>query len=246
MNSGSGAQAFRTGVLDALAFPAWTVGFALIGIGPLARDAGFSFTVAILSTVLIWAGPAQVVFFGMMASGAAPLAIAIGVSLSGVRLMPMAMSLMPLFGQRLRGLTLLLTVHAVAVTVWLQALRRLPVLPRDQRLGYYAGFAVACIGVSMVCTGGGYLAAAFVPIFVGAALMFMTPIFFTLTLINSAREHADWVAIGLGFGLVILFEHALGPSFALLATGLAGGSMAFLVHRLTTRGNKPDGPEALP
>jgi len=45
------------GMRDALSLPAWVVGFGLVGIGSLARDVGYPVEVAVLSTMLVWAGP---------------------------------------------------------------------------------------------------------------------------------------------------------------------------------------------
>ena len=41
--------------------------FSLIGVGSLAQDVGFPLMVAVLSTLLMWAGPAQVILFGGIA-----------------------------------------------------------------------------------------------------------------------------------------------------------------------------------
>src|SRR5215218_3288666 len=54
---------FWRGARDALALTAWVLGFSLLGVGSLARDAGFPAGAAVLSTMLMWAGPAQAVLF---------------------------------------------------------------------------------------------------------------------------------------------------------------------------------------
>ena len=41
----------------------------VIGIGSLARDVGYPVDVAVLSTILVWAGPSQVLFFASIAAG---------------------------------------------------------------------------------------------------------------------------------------------------------------------------------
>ena len=70
------------GIRDALSLPAWVVGFGLVGVGSLARDVGYPVDVAVLSTMLVWAGPSQVIFFASIAAGAAwsAIALAIGVA----------------------------------------------------------------------------------------------------------------------------------------------------------------------
>ncbi len=57
------------GLGRALALPAWIVGFSLLGVGSLARDAGHPIGAAVLSTILIWAAPAQLILYGTLASG---------------------------------------------------------------------------------------------------------------------------------------------------------------------------------
>ena len=70
------------GARDAFVFPAWVVAVALVGIGSVAREAGFPAGVAALSTLLIWAGPSQIIFFGSIASGMALPSVALAVTLS--------------------------------------------------------------------------------------------------------------------------------------------------------------------
>ena len=82
----SRTQWFVEGARQSFLGPAWLVGFGLAGIGGLAKMAGFSLESAVASTLLIWAGPAQVLFFGGIAAGVALPAIALSISLSSVRL----------------------------------------------------------------------------------------------------------------------------------------------------------------
>ena len=44
-----------------------------VGIGALAHDYGFSLGWALLSTLLVWAGPAQVILVSALGSGATPV-----------------------------------------------------------------------------------------------------------------------------------------------------------------------------
>ncbi|MBV8851301.1 MAG: hypothetical protein JOZ16_17150, partial [Methylobacteriaceae bacterium] len=63
------------GLRQALTGPAFFVAIAMIGVGGLARGADFPFGAAVASTFLIWAGPAQVLFFGGISAGTALPAI---------------------------------------------------------------------------------------------------------------------------------------------------------------------------
>lgn len=225
-------QAFRQGALDALKLPAWLLGFSMMGIGPLARDVGFPLSGALLSTLLIFAAPAQVVFFGMIAAGSSLTAIALAVTLSAVRLMPMTASLMPLLrGDGASRGKLLFASHFIAVTVWVESMRRLPDVAPAMRRPYFFGIGAACLTISCVFTVLGYALAGSVHPAVGAGLLFSTPTFFTLSLMAGARVRADWLAVICGFALPAVFGVWLGPAAALFLTGLIGGTAAFLLQR---------------
>lgn len=220
------------GIRDALMLPAWIVGFSLVGVGSLAQDVGFPFLAAVLSTLLMWAAPAQVILFGGIAGGTALPLIAVAVSLSSIRLLPMTVSMMPMLrrpGQSL--LTQVFVAHYVAVTVWVESNRRMPAMPPEERFGYYLGFANACLMVATTMTGIGFLLSAAVPPFLAAGLLFITPLFFAIALIAGARTLLDQSALVLGAALAPLATLLVGPDFDLLATGLVGGTLAWLIGR---------------
>ncbi len=220
------------GARDALSFPAWTVAMALVGIGSLARDAGHPVFAAMLSTVLLWAGPAQVIFYGGLASGMAPLAIAAAVSLSSIRFLPMAMAVLPLMRRPGQGMAIqLLMAHFIAVTVWAESLRRLPAMPLEQRQSYFFGFGLACMALSTVSTGSGYFLMGAVPLPLAAGLLYLTPMFFTISISAGASRAADVLAIGLGLSLEPVMVRLLGEGLDLLGVGLVGGTLAWLGGR---------------
>lgn len=224
------------GARDALALPAWVVGFALLGVGGLAQDVGHPLGAAVLSTVLIWAGPAQVIFYGALAAGVSLPLIAVAICLSSIRFLPMTISLMPLLRRPGQGLaTQILLAHYVAVTVWVECTRRLPGMPAPERLPYYLGFANACLVVTTTLTGVGWFLSGVLPGPLASGLLFITPIYFTLALAASARTAVDVTAIGLGFALAPLFGVLVGRDVDLLLTGLVGGTIAYLVGRRRRR-----------
>jgi predicted branched-subunit amino acid permease len=221
------------GVRDALALPAWVVGLSLFAVGSLAGETGFPAGAAVLSTLLIWAGPAQVIFFGGIAAGTALPAIALAVGLSSIRLLPMTLSILPLFRERAKGTPIqILIAHYVTVTVWVEAVRCLPPMAPDERLPYYLGFANACLGVCAVTSYFGYALVGVLPLPLAAGLLFLTPTFFTLSLAAGARSASDWVAIGAGLALAPLATALVGKDFDLLVVGLVGGTAAYLVRKL--------------
>ncbi len=70
-----------------------------IGIGALAYEFGFSLPWMMLSTLLIWAAPAQVILISTLTT-ATLLEVAIAVGLSSVRFLPMVAALVPVLKRR--------------------------------------------------------------------------------------------------------------------------------------------------
>jgi len=203
-----------------------------IGIGALAHDFGFSVWWVMASTVLVWAGPAQVILITALAAGATPLETALAVSLSSVRLLPLVISLLPLLNHpRIRHRDLVLPAHFTAVSLWIEALRLLPAVPRELRVSFANGLGLSFMLAALAGTGFGYYLATSLPPWLTAGLLFLTPMSFLISTTRNCRFLVDWLA--LAFGLV------LGPLLAwgkleldILWAGLAAGSAAYGVHRL--------------
>ncbi len=211
---------------------------SLIGVGGLTSDIGYPMLAGVLSTILVWAGPAQVLLFGSIAAGASLPAVAIAVSLSSIRFLPMVVSIIPLLrGPGVGTGKLLLGAHFVAVTSWTEGRRLLPALPDVERFPFFMGFAGVVMVAASLATGAGYYLIGALPAALAAALLFTTPMFFTLSLVAGSRTAADWTALALGFAFAPLATMLAGPDFDLLIGGLLGGTLAFLVHKLKARRN---------
>jgi predicted branched-subunit amino acid permease len=224
-------QAFWRGLLVTFTAPGLTLFFTSIGFGSLARDLGYTLGQAFFMTTVFYALPAQVMLIDQLARGASIAAAAFAVSLTAVRLLPMTVTLLPLIkgSDRFRFVHLA-AGHVMAITVWLEGSRRLPSLPQHLRLTHFFGigggmFLSTCLG-----TVTGHALAFVVPQSLLAALLFMTPVYFLLSLAVGARLRMDWIAIGLGVVLgPILFRLAPGPD--LMLTGLIGGSIAYFYQK---------------
>lgn len=220
------------GMRDALLLPAWVIGLAMLGVGSLAHDLGFPFWATLLATPLIWAAPAQFVLFGGIAGGAALASVALAVSLTSMRMLPMGMSILPLMNAERRGLGMrLLLAHYTVVITWSEGQRRLPKMDPELRVPYYLGFANAAVLLATGLTALGYVMSAAVSPLMAAGLLFLTPMFFFLSLIAGTRTAADAVALGLGILLMPVAGPLVGPDFDLLVVGLTGGTIAYIVHR---------------
>jgi hypothetical protein len=202
-----------------------------LGIGALSHDLGLPLGWTLFATVLMWAAPGHVILATGVASGAALVETAVAVALSGVRLLPMTMTLQPLLRQpQTRTWSLLLPAHYTAISTWVEGIRLLPNIHASQRIPFINGFGFGLSIYGLLSVSAGYLLSSQVPVAIAAALLFTTPIAFLLSLIKSSRGLMDYGALGLGL--------VLGPTLAamnvgldLVWTGLIGGSIAYALHR---------------
>jgi predicted branched-subunit amino acid permease len=219
----------RTAATSVFAF---VIVVTYIGFGALAHDYGFSAGWAMVSTVLLWAGPAQVILVTALGSGTALVETALAVGLSSVRLLPMVVALLPVVkGERTRPWQLIVPVHFMAVSVWVEVMRHAPDVPREHRLAFCNGLGATLVGLGVVSTAAGYYLQSALPAVFGAAAMFITPISFLTSTARNARllmEKAA-LAIGLVVGPLLAFSKV---EFDLLWTGIVGGTLAYGVHRL--------------
>jgi predicted branched-subunit amino acid permease len=231
--TGSAAGAFlygcRTAATSVFAF---VITVTYIGFGALAHDYGFSVGWAMLSTALVWAGPAQVILVTALGSGTALLETAVAVGLSSVRLLPMVVALLPVVkGERSRPWQLVLPAHFWAVSVWVEAMRLAPGIPREHRIAFCNGIGTGLLTAGVLATGAGYYLQAALPALFGAAAMFITPISFLVSTARNARLFLEKMALALGLviGPLLAFSRI---EFDLLWTGVIGGTLAYGAHRL--------------
>jgi predicted branched-subunit amino acid permease len=212
------------------------VALSLVGVGSLAHDAGFPAGAAVLSTLLVWAAPAQVILFAGVGAGTALPALAVAIGLSSIRFLPMTMTILPLIRRPGQGVAFqALAAHYVAMTLWVEGQRRLPGIPPEDRPAYFLGFGNACIGLCCASTALGYHLVGALPLALAAAILFMTPVFFSIALVAGARGRGDWAALGLGAALAPLATWLVGRDVDLLVAGLVGGTAAYLVGRRERR-----------
>ncbi|MGI9378370.1 MAG: AzlC family ABC transporter permease [Methyloligellaceae bacterium] len=225
------SKAFRRGILEAPSTPAIVLVATMTGFGALAHAVGFSFLQVIFVTITMFALPAQVVMADQIAAGASLLGVSLAVMITAIRLMPMTIVLVPLLKTNKTPLwVLLLLSHVVAVTAWIEALRRLPKLPLELRIPYFAGFSLMLVGFSVLGAGIGYSMAREVPVEIAAGLIFLTPLYFVISLIEIAKPVGDGKAVLFGMILgPLLFVYI--PGFDLLTTGLIGGTLAYWLRK---------------
>lgn len=232
IDTATSSRAFLSGL-----FCAWTSVFCpvisgtYVGIGALAHDYGFSSWWLALSTVLVWAAPAQVILVSSLATGAAMIEIVVAVSLSSIRLFPMVVALLPLIRRGASLRDLLLPAHFTSISMWVESLRLLPIVPQERRIAFTNGLAVGFMAAAVAAGFVGFYLAAGLPPLLAGMLLFLTPMSFLMSTARNSRMLIDRVAFVLGL--------VLGPVLAwyqieldLLWTGVIGGMIAFGALRL--------------
>ena len=219
------------GAKGLLSLPAFVLAFSFVGFAGIAREAGFTAGETMFMTFTIWALPAHLVLVDGVVAGAGMLTIALAVSLSSMRFMPMVMAFAPhLRASNARPWQLLLASHFLAITSWVYVTERLDRIPRHRLLAYYFGLSVPLTVVVTLITGTMHVLAANFPPPVVAGIYFMTPLYFAMSLIKTSRAASDRLALGFGFVLGPLLGLAL-PQIGTLLAGLVGGLAAYGVGR---------------
>lgn len=227
----SAAGVFLSGLAVSLSIPGFILFASAGGFGALARDAGLSIGNALLMMGVLFALPAQVVMVDQLARGGALVGAVLAVALIGIRLLPMTVVIVPfLGGSKASWPGKAVAVHAVAITGWIEGLRRLPDTPENLRLPHFFGIGTGLIVAALAGTAAGYIAAGQLSGPLAAALLFLTPIYFMLALLATAAQPSDWLAIVIGAVLGPI-AYWLAPGFDLLLTGLIGGSAAHVLAR---------------
>ena len=233
LNFPSNSAAWRGGIRSA-----WTSVFAYvlfgtyIGIGALAYDFNFSIVWVTASTFLVWAGPAQVILISTLGAGAPLIEVAIAVGLSGVRLLPMVVALMPILrGPGTRAHQLLLPAHFTAVSMWVESMRLAPQMPVERRIPFVNGLATGYMMSAVIATVVGYYLAARLPLLLTAGLLFLTPMSFLVATARNAKLLVDRLALvlGLAIGPVLAYRNI---ELDVMWAGLAGGTLAYAAHRI--------------
>jgi predicted branched-subunit amino acid permease len=201
-----------------------------LGIGALAHDTHFSLGWALLSTTLVWAGPAQIILISTLGSGATVVQAAIAVTVSAIRLFPMVVSVLPMLRTpQTKRRQLILAAHFIAVTLWVECFRLLPQVPRQRRIAFVHGLGCGLLLVCLSATALGYGLAANLPQLFGAAILLLTPLAFLLSTARNCRQLADILALVLGLALFPLAS-LLHSGVDILISGVSAGTIAYGVH----------------
>ncbi|MBZ0138285.1 MAG: AzlC family ABC transporter permease [Pseudorhodoplanes sp.] len=229
----SSGAAFLGGVRAAwLSVFAYVLFGTYIGIGALAHDFNFSLAWVALSTILVWAGPAQVILISALGAGSPLIEVAIAVGLSGVRLLPMVLSLLPrLKGPQTRARDLVLPAHFTAISMWVESMRLIPTIPVERRVAFCNGIASGYMMSALLATVLGYYLAAKLPNLLTAGLLFLTPMSFLVSITRNSVLLVDRLALALGLVVGPALTYAA-VGLDILWAGITGGTLAYIGHRI--------------
>ncbi len=225
-------SALPQGARSAVGVAGLVMAASFLGFGALVRDFGVGLHSGIATTVTVWALPGQVVTLDMLARGTGVAAAALAVTLTAVRLLPMVVLVMSKV--RVEGANrwpLYFLCHFVAVTIWRIAEDEIEAVERAKRLPWLTGLGLALMSTMIVMTAVGYHLAQLAPPLLAACLVFLTPSFFFISLFANARISMDYLAIAAGVVIGPLC-HRYYPQLDLLAAGLGGGTIAYVIGRI--------------
>lgn len=224
-------SAFWQGMTGVFSLAGLVMCASFLGFGALVRGMGYDVWPALLTTAIIWALPGQVVLLTLAAEGAGLVATALAVSFTAIRLLPMVT--LVLARSALPGTSktpLYFLAHFIAVTLWVLTEQKVTEMPRERRLPWLTGLGCCLMAIMLGMNVAGYYLTGVLPPIVAAALAFMSPCFFFISLFSNAKVRADYLAI-LGGVLLLPFCLKLVPDYDLALAGLVGGTLAYAVGR---------------
>jgi predicted branched-subunit amino acid permease len=227
--------AYRRGLVSLPLVPATILLSGMIGFGAFARQAGFGPLQAVLISAFVWALPGQVMLVDQLPQAGIAAAF-LAVTLTSVRLLPMTVVLAPLLrGAALTGLVArimpVIAVHFVALTLWVEGQRVLPTVEERLRLPLFLGWSSTFFVLTPFATGLGYYLAGTLPPAMAAVLLFLTPLYFGLTMVPAARRsRADAAAVLAGAALGPVMAKLV-PGFDLVLVGLLAGALFLVMER---------------
>ena len=167
-------QAIFLGIRNAFGVPALLLISAMTGFGSLAQEQGFSIYMSILSTILIWGLPGQVVHVELFSLGAPLIAVVLGVAGVNARFLPMTLSMMPVFDRsdHNRKWNYFLA-HMISINTWAEMLQRKDEISVDLRVAYFLGFSFTCMIAGVIGVIQGYILFDNMPKIVSICLLFI-------------------------------------------------------------------------
>ncbi len=228
-------QIFLVGAKTSLSPAGMVLFLTFFAYGALVASSNLPIELGLGLTIFVFAIPGQVVLVDEIARGSSLITAGLLTTFTSIRLLPLTVSLLPVIREENTPKWLEISIaHFIAVTVWVQSMVNLSPLPKDQRALHCLGF---CIGLLLFTSCGtiiGFYAAHFLPSNIAAATLMITPIYFFLSLIETAKRETERLAFLLGITLAIPLT-IWSPNWALIGSGLIGGSVAYFSVKRSQR-----------
>jgi len=209
--------------------PAIALGASFIAIGALLKNIGFNIQQSILSTVLTYALPGQLVMAESFFIGASLLNIFLAVWLVNARLYPMTVSLMPLLKETSQPRwKYYLSCHFLAVSSWLIMKDRIQTVDQKNRIDFWIGIGVGTWSTAIVATIVGYWLSDYLSKDMVIGLAIINPVYFACMMAGAMKSKSISTAVILGAILgpmLFLFSQ----EWSILIAGTLAGTIAFIV-----------------
>ena len=209
--------------------PAIALGASFIAIGALLKNIGFNIQQSILSTVLTYALPGQLVMAESFFIGASLVNIFLAVWLVNARLYPMTVSLMPLLKETSQPRwKYYLSCHFLAVSSWLIMKDRIQVVDQKNRIDFWIGIGVGTWSTAIVATIVGYLLSDYLSKDMVIGFAIINPVYFACMMVGAMKSKSISIAVILGSILgptLFLFSQ----EWSILIGGTLAGTIAFIV-----------------
>jgi len=223
--------AVRKGIAAAIGMPVIVLGASFLGFGSLVHASRMSLETGLAATLGLYALPGQIALVELFAAGTPWAALLLAVWLSGARLMPMVITIMPEMAKpHWPAVSRYLVAHFIMMTSWTLCRRHFHSLAIPDRLPFLFGFSGTLLLVCTMMTAAGFLLAGQVPGPISLGLVFLNPLYFVLLFFGERHSQRGLLALVFGAALGPLL-YPLTAEWTLLIAGLIGGSAAFLLGR---------------
>lgn len=227
--TGQQRQQFLNGTRTALSPAGLVLFLTFFAYGALVASSNLPLELGVALTIFVFAIPGQVVLVDEIARGSSLMTAGLLTTFTAIRLLPLSTSLLPIIRHSSNPKWMIVAIsHFIAVTVWLQSMLDLPKLPREHRASHCLGFCLGLLFFTSLGTVIGFYSAQHLPTNIAAATLMVTPIYFFLSLFETAKKNTDKLAFAFGATMAIPLN-ILEPNLALISSGIIGGTAAYII-----------------
>jgi len=181
----------------------------------------------------------------LYATGASIVLMVVAVALANMRMMLMVISGANILRLKTSGWPLwrrVVMMHFLAITSWAQIGYRQGQYPPHLLRSYYTGFTLTIFAFGVAGTAFGYFLDDLVPHEILRLIIYITPLYILLLLMN-AQQSVNRLAAIIG-GSICPFIYTTFSDWAILVSGLTGGTIALLItelrHKFQSQEDKND------